>query len=397
MPYYSWQGVKLDATLSKGTLFAHNSEALDALLLKQDIALIRHKQIKQIHIRPISYLSKLLFFEHLQSLLDAGIHLFQALTIISQQTGDVRFADTIYQMSHLIEEGKPLHEALAQYPAIFDQEMVHITHIGMQAGNISVALQALCYYLHQVNQFNKRVRNALLLPLFTFSMFLVILLMILLFIVPRYVDLFVTMHKDLPATTQMLVTLHRFVRSYYLLGSLSLVAALIFIVIRWKYSLATRKWFDRMILDLPWVGSLLEKVYVVQFLQSLALLLQGGIALVPALEIAHQSMRNLYVKEQIEKILEKVQNGQSLGDAMQSSQSSFFTQDLILLTIVGEQSASVTMMMQRAAKIHQKQIEQKIAKYTTILQPLLMIILGLLVAGLIFAVYMPLFNLAESV
>lgn len=397
MPYYSWQGVTLDGALCKGTLFAHNEQALDAMLFKQDIALIDYKQKKQIHLLPISQMSKLLFFEHLQALLDAGIHLFQALTIISQQTSDVRFADTIYQMSHAIEEGKPLHEALAQYPLIFDQEMVHITHIGMQAGNISVALQALCYYLHQVNQFNKKVRRALLLPLFTFAMFLFILLMILLFIVPRYVDLFVSMHKDLPAATQMLVKLHTFIRSYYLVGSLSILAALLCIVIRWKYSLATKKWSDRLLLRLPWVGSLLEKVYVVQFLQSLALLLQGGIALVPALEITHRSMRNLYVKDQIDNMLKRVQNGQSLGDAMQSSQPSFFAQDLILLTIVGEQSASVSMMMQRAAQIYQKQIEQKIAKYTIILQPLLMIILGLLVATLIFAVYMPLFNLAESI
>lgn len=397
MPYYAWQGVTLDGTVRKGTLFAHNEQVLDAMLFKQDIALIRYKQIRQIHLRPISYMSKLLFFEHLQALLDAGIHLFQALTIISQQTSDVRFADTIYQMSHAIEEGRPLHETLAEYPSIFDQEMVHITHIGMQAGNISVALQALCYYLYQVNQFNKRVRRALLLPLFTGAMFLFILLMILLFIVPRYVDLFTSMHKELPAATQMLIRLHRFVRSYYLVGSLSLVVPLSIVLIRWRYSLSTKKWFDRVILEVPWVGPLLKKVYVVQFLQSLALLLQGGIALVPALEIAYQSMRNLAVKEQIGAMVKKVQNGQSLGDAMQSSQSSFFTQDLVLLIIVGEQSASVTAMMQRAAKIYQKQIEQKIAQYTTILQPLLMIILGLLVAILIFAVYMPLFNLAESV
>jgi type IV pilus assembly protein PilC len=221
--------------------------------------------------------------------------------------------------------------------------------------------------------------------------------MILLFIVPRYVDLFVSMHKDLPAATQMLVKLHTFIRSYYLVGSLSILAALLCIVIRWKYSLSTKKWSDRLLLRSPWIGSLLEKVYVVQFLQSLALLLQGGIALVPALEITHRSMRNLYVKDQIGSLLKKVQNGQSLGDAMQSSQPTFFAQDLILLTIVGEQSASVSMMMQRAAQIYQKQIEQKIAKYTIILQPLLMIILGLLVATLIFAVYMPLFNLAESI
>lgn len=397
MPYYSWRGVTLHGVMCKGTLFAHNKEALDAMLLKQDIALIKYKQAKQIHLSPISQMSKLLFFEHLQVLLDAGIHLFQALTIISQQTGDARFADVIYKMSHAIEEGRPLHEALAQYPSIFDQEMVHITHIGMQAGNISVALQALCFYLHQVNQFNKRVRRALLLPFFTFAMFLFILLMILLFIVPRYVDLFTSMHKELPVATRMLVSLHLFFKSYYLIGSLSIISAILVVVIRWRYSPSTKRWIDRLMLKLPWVGPLLEKVYVVQFLQSLALLLQGGIALVPALEIAHQSMHNLYVKDQIGTILKRVQNGQSLGDAMQSFQSSFFTQDLILLTMVGEQSASVGMMMQRAAQIYQKQIEQKVARYTIILQPLLMIILGLLVATLIFAVYMPLFNLSESI
>lgn len=396
MPYYYWRGVTLDAVVCKGTLFAHTAEALDAILFKQDIALIGFKRVRQVNLMPISRMSKLAFFEHLQALLDAGVHLFQALVIISQQTSDARFADSIYHMSRLIQEGKSLHDALAQYPWIFDQEMIHITHIGMQAGNISIALQALCYYLHQADQFNKRVRNALLLPLCTLGIFVSILLIMLLVIVPRYVDLFVSMGKELPAATHMLLVLHTFVKSYYMIGSCFILIVFIFVIFKYRKSVSAKMRFDSFILKMPFVGPLLQRVYLAQLLQSLAMLLQGGMSLVPAIGIVSRSVNNGYVKDQIEQLLDKVQSGQSLSEAMQSSRSGLFSQDLILLTLVGEQTACLNVMMQRAAKMYQKDVEQKISRYTTVLQPALMILLGLLVAGLIFALYLPLFNLADT-
>ncbi len=396
MPYYRWRGVTLDATYCKGTLFAHSEESLDALLYKQEIALISCRPTMQLYILPISYVHKVFFFEHLQALLDAGVHVWQALTIISEQISDARFADIVYQVSHIVQEGKPLHEAMARY-AVFSSEMVHITEIGMQAGNISIALQALCQYLQETDQFKKKLRSALLLPLVTLALFVTIILVILFAIIPQYADLFASMGKELPRETRLLLKLHDAIVSYYMVGYLIIAVTFGMVVWQLKSSSSIKMTLDRWILNMPYLGSLLQKIALVHFLRSLGLLLQGGMSLVPALKIANQAVSNLYMKEQISQIVAAVEAGQSVSAGMRGSRSGLFAQDLVLLITVGEETGRISDMIDRAATMYQKRVQQMLVHYTTVLQPTLMILLGLMVAGLIFAVYMPLFNLADLV
>ena len=394
MPYYRWRGVTLDARNCKGMLFAHSPESLDAMLYKQEIALISCRPAIQLYVMPISFLSKLFFFEHLQALLDAGVHVWQALTIISEQISDGRLADIVYRISHLVQEGKPLHEAMAHY-RVFSPEMVHTTEIGMQAGNISIALKALCQYLQETDQFQKKLRSALLLPLITLGLFVTIILVILFAIIPQYADLFASMGKELPQATRLLLQANAFIASYYIIGYLVIAVALGIILWRLKRSSSIKMILDRWILNIPYLGSLLQKIALVHFLRSLALLLEGGMPLVPALKIAKEAVTNLYVKDHLKQIIEAVEAGQSLSAVMQSSRSGLFAQDLVLLITVAEETAGLPDMIDRAATMYQKRVQQMLSRYTTILQPTLMILLGLMVAGLIFAVYMPLFNLAD--
>lgn len=396
MPYYAWRGVTLDGTYCKGSCFAPHEQQLDQQLFEQNIALLTHRTCRQIHIFPISLDSKKLFFEHLQLLLAAGLHIHQALTIIYQQTSDVRFASCVYHMREAIEHGQQLYKAMQVYPHIFTQEMISTTEIGMQVGNPVAALKALCVHLDMADAFKKRLRSMLLLPMCTFAVFIIILLIVLVYIVPRYAQLFLSMGKQIPAATQFLLSLHAFLISYHaILLSIIVVAS------------ATVGWYvfrvpsikitvDRWLLSVPYIGVFVQYVSLVYFLQSLALLLQGGMSLVPALEIARRSISNLYLKEYVRTMIDRVHAGSMLSDAMRDAQQSFFKQDLILLMSIGQEGSCLDIMVQRAADMYQQYVNRMLNAYVMMVQPMLIFVLGCLIAALIFAVYTPLFNLADA-
>ncbi len=396
MPYYAWRGVSMDGTMCKGTCFAPTKEYLDQLLLKQNIALLACRARWQIYLLPISLQNKKLFFEHLQVLLAAGLHVRQALNIISQQIADARLAACIYQISDAIEHGQQLYKAMQHYPSIFSQEMIATAEIGMQVGNPATALKALCSHLDTADAFKKRLSSMLLLPLCTFAVFIVMLFVVLVHIVPRYAQLFLSMGKDIPRATRLLLALNTFLMSYnvWLLGIIIITCGVIAWSVQRKPSVKIK--IDYWLLHMPYIGSLIQQVSLVYFLQSLALLLQGGMSLVPALEIARRSIKNLYIKEYVRGIISKVQAGTMLSDAMQDTRHAFFKADLILLMTIGQEGSCLDVMVQRAADIYQQHVNRMLNAYVLVVQPLLIFVLGCLVAALIFAVYTPLFNLADA-
>lgn len=397
MPYYQWRGIMMDATLCKGAAFAPDKQALDELLLKQNISLLSCTLKRQIYLRPVSLYDKLFFFEHLQALLEAGLHMRQALLIISRQTSDARFAQIMYNMSNAVEHGQSLHDALQQYPWIFTQEMIATARIGAQVGNPAIALKALCTYLDASCQFKKRMRSILLLPACTLLLFLSILLVLLLVIVPRYAQLFASMGKQLPFVTNLLLKMSNVVSSPMMLGYMIVVSALVVLFVCVMRKPTCKILYDKYVLRIAYLGPLLQKIALVCFLQSLALLLKGGMPLVSALEIARRSIANTYLAKQVKAIMSKIQAGQMLSEAMQIVPCDFFEQDLMLLVIVGEQGACLDQMIERAARMYEQSVNQMLHRYLVIAQPLLIMILGCLVAALIFAIYMPLLNFADVI
>ena len=377
MPYYHWKGVRLDADYCSGTQFARDAQALEDLLFAQEIALLSCSPKKYMHILPISSEQKYLFFQHLHALLAAGIHVWQALLIMCEQIGDARFAEITLQLADKVQQGHALHEALALSP-VFSTEMIHVAEIGAEADNLPVALHMLCSHLESAETFKKQLRSVLLLPVCTFGIFVLIMLIVLLVVIPKYAQLFASMSKELPSMTRMLMRMSNFVSSYYMLGTLP----------------AVKKKIDTRILTLPYVGSLVKHIAIVNCLRSLSLLLQGGMPLVPALCIAKEAVTNSYIKNLLNDIIEQVRGGQDLSRAMQSK-SDFFSQDIVFLVTVGQETGHLQEMVARAADMYAQKVQRALQRFTFTVQPMLMIILGLLVAALICAVYMPLFNLAD--
>lgn len=393
MPFYRWLGVRLDATYCKGILFARDQEVLKKNLYAQEIAVLSCKEQKKYYILPICSEQCLFFFQQLHSLLNAGVHVWQALLIISEQTADARLADIILKVADKVQEGFALHEALNCH-AVFPSESIHVAQIGAQADNLPVALYMLSNHLQEKEIFKKQLRGVLLLPLCTFIIFIVIALVILLVVIPRYADFFSSMSKELPAMTRILMQASAFIGSYYMIGSLFIVITWVVVLLQLLKKKEVKNKVDRSLLAWPSIGFFIKRYSIVQSMRSLSLLLQGGMSLVPALSIAREAVSNSHLKDQLQDVIEQVRSGKDLSVAMQSKPE-FFPQDIILLITLGQETGCMQDMVARIADLYAQQVQRLLQRVTYMVQPALMVVIGLLVAALICAVYMPLFNLAD--
>jgi type IV pilus assembly protein PilC len=252
----------------------------------------------------------------------------------------------------------------------------------------------LCRHLHATAAFKKQVRSVLLLPMCTLAIFFVVLAIVLMVIVPKYADLFASTSSELPAATRMLLRMNSFVSSYYFLGTLFVTVTVITVIYRATRHPAVKMKYDKNMLRVPFLGSLIKNISQVCYLRSLALLLQGGMPLVAALSASKQAVDNDYVQAALDDCIESVQAGRDMSYAMQLH-AELFSRDLVSLITVGEETGNLSEMISRAAELSAERVRCLLQRFTYSVQPAVMIILGLLVAALICAVYIPLFNLAD--
>lgn len=232
-----------------------------------------------------------------------------------------------------------------------------------------------------------------MLPAITLGFFLLITFVIFAFVVPKFADVFASIGKELPPLTQYVLGVSNFLRSNMFI--VLLLSGILFLLLLRKYTkvLAIKKVFDNVGVNI----SVYRETFLVNFLRSISMMLKGGVRLVPALHIASSSIKNSNIKLCVEKLEHDVYAGSSLSQSMIDYGGKLFPQDLIAIVKVGEETGKLGVMLDKAADMYHQKISRSILFFTTIFQPLLMIMLGLLITLLIFAIYIPIFGLASAV
>jgi len=394
MPYYKWRGINLYASYCTGKLFARNIQELEQLLLRQDIALTKvTKDWLQLPV-PISraYLTDIL--KQLAILLKSDILLPQALTLVGEQVAHARMQKVMLDIGEKVKQGIRLSDALKMHSSLFTAIIVHMVRVGEQMGCIGDALEALSAYLDMANAFAKKIKAAAMMPFFTLCAFFVIATGIIIGIVPRFALLFSSMGKELPEVTQHLMAVSSALQSPLLWCILSGVV----VVLIGMYKLLNKQLKphkDRLLLCLPIINMVVVDSALLYWLHALSMLLKSRVPLVPALHIVHPLVYNTHLKASFAPIADDVATGNTLRVAMMSMKTPLFTPDVLALIQIGQESGNLGEMVGKAADIHYAKVERTLAFCTVIIQPLLLIIMGLLVAFLVFALYMPIFNLAQ--
>ena len=396
MPYYRWRGIELTGKIKKGRLFASSLEHLDELLIKRQIALLSGNSVRQWVKKPIRLADKAQLFRQLATLIDAGVLVPDALAIVANQLDRPQLQEIVHNVVTMVHEGESLSDALGRYPQVCNQIMIQLIRAGEESGKLGQTLDMLCSHIAATQDFYRRLRSALLLPAITLIFFLGIVLIIFTVIMPNFIDIFSSMQQSVPPLTQKLLAISLFLRSYAMGLIISLFS--LGIIILWRLTRrGTGRWMlDWFLVHLPIVGSMLQQRFVAYAMQALAVLLQGGMPLAQALSAICESIDNHIFRDQIAQLELDVVSGSALSDAMARHSEGIFTQDAIAMVQVAQESGRLPDLLYRVSQTYYGRVTQRLSWLTLILQPTVMIMLGLLVALLIFAVYGPIFNLSSA-
>lgn len=395
MPYFRYRGVNLSGRFKTGKMFAANTCDLDSILLKHDLAFISATETSTYFLPRITKETVMHFFERLSMLLHAGILLPDALIILRDSFSHVRMQLVIADLYTQIEQGIPLHKALEKHKDIFDERMVQMVYIGQETGSLAITVHALAEYIQTVMAFRAKIKSAVMGPLISFTFFIGIVIVLVVGIIPTLASVFESAHQQLPVITQALLAISGWLRSWYGISIMLFIAIAITIILKAiKNNAHVKQICDKMVLRVPYVRRCVYDAQRVWFLDSLTLLVKGKMPLDAALSIARHSCTNNIIYTYVATLEQAVSQGKSLTSAFQQCPGEFFSQEDNAIIAVGENACQLSLSLSQIADNSRNHVARSVNYITTVIQPLLLIILGLMITLLILAMYAPMFTLS---
>jgi len=330
----------------------------------------------------------------LATLVVAGLPLVSAMDTVISQTRSNKFKKILSQVKDAIVEGKSFSEALSPYPYLFSSLYSNMIHAGETSGTLEIVLDRLADIAEKQLALKSRIRSAMTYPIFMSVLGAVILIVLLTYIVPSITTIFSDMNQVLPAPTRILITISDFLKSSWWIILLIIIGAA-FGFHRFIHQPKGRMWFDRFTLHLPGIGELAKKLSVIRVTRTLGSLLENGVAMLPALDIVKNVAGNRLISDAIEKGADEVEKGQGLGKAL--SEGRIFPDLPLQMIQVGEQSGQLEAMLNKVADIFEGEVESSIMNITTLLQPIMLIIMGGIVLFIVLSILLPIFEMNQLI
>jgi type IV pilus assembly protein PilC len=380
-----------------GKSLAPDESALRADLRRQGIAVSKIKKQSQAFKSggKVNAADIAVFSRQLATMLAAGIPLVQSFEIVGNGNEKPAMQKLVLDIKQDVEGGTSLHEALGKHPLYFDDLFVNLVEAGEQAGALETLLDKIATYKEKTEALKKKVKKALFYPAAVMAVAIIVTCILLIFVIPQFEELFKGFGADLPAFTQWVISLSRGLQDnglYVLVVVGGGVAAFIYFK---KRSKAMREWLDRMSLKLPVIGPILYKGAIARFARTLSTMFAAGVPLVEALESVAGATGNIVFENAVLKMRDEVATGQRLQRAMENT--GLFPNMVIQMIAVGEEAGALDSMSGKVATFYETEVDNAVDAMSSLLEPLIMAILGVLVGGLVIAMYLPIFKLGAAV
>jgi type IV pilus assembly protein PilC len=397
MPFYFWRGMTIDGTECKGKLFALSPKNLDERLFAQGIAVISCTQRQSLFHRSVTQATKVFFFQELSVLLNAAVLLPDALMMLGSQFPQHPLQNIIQTLAVRVTDGIPLYNAMKEFPAFFTPFMIQMIHIGYESGNMHHSVTLLSDHLRVQQRFKNKIRTSLMAPACTCIFFIIITCVIFVFIVPHFASLLHATDKVLPITTQYMLSFSSFLSS--LAFPLIMLTGVVTVLILWRRLIVRKNktFLSGLIVRVPFFGWLVRDQLLAHFFNALHMLLAGGVQLVDALHSVATSMQNTFLGRHLALLEDKVRVGSSLSQALYVSDMCFFDTEIISMIAIAQESGDITSAVGHVGRMYANQVTRKLSIFSTTVQPLILIILGILVSLLVFSIYIPLFSMVETI
>lgn len=394
---FTWEGRDKRGTRVKGKSLAPDEVALRAELRRQGIAPSRiRKQSQALRTGgKVNAADIAIFSRQLATMLAAGIPMVQAFEIVGNGNDKPAMQKLVLDVKGDIESGTSLHESLAKHPLYFDDLFVNLVQAGEQAGALENLLDKVATYKEKTEALKKKVKKALFYPAAVLVVAVIVTIILLIFVIPQFETLFKGFGADLPAFTQMVINLSRFVQAEGVFIAMVVGAGIFTFSYFYKRSRKLRQTMDRAMLKIPIIGPILNKSAIARYARTLSTMFAAGVPLVEALESVAGATGNIVYEDAVLKMRDEVSTGQRLQRSMENS--GLFPNMVIQMIAVGEESGSLDQMSAKVATFYEAEVDNAVDSMSSLLEPMIMAILGVLVGGLVIAMYLPIFKLGSVV
>lgn len=395
---FAWEGRDRRGAKMTGETRATNLTVLKADLRRQGVNPLKIKRKaeplfggkKKITSADIAFFSR-----QLATMMSAGVPLVQAFDIVGRGHENPSMQEMLLTIKQDIESGTSMALSLGKFPLYFDDLFCNLVAAGEQAGVLDILLDKIAVYKEKTESIKGKIKKALFYPIAVIVVAVIVSAVLLIFVIPQFKDLFSSFGADLPAFTLMVIGLSDLLQQWWWAVLAVLMAVGYSISYVFKRSRAFREAVDRMALKIPVVGSILHKAALARFSRTLATMFAAGVPLVEALDSVSGATGNAVYSAAVTKIREEVSTGQSLQLAMR--QQDLFPHMIVQMTAIGEESGSLDEMLGKAADFYEEQVDNAVDSLSSLLEPMIMVVIGGLVGSLIVAMYLPIFKLASVV
>ncbi len=396
---FVWEGVDKRGIKMKGEQASKNANMLRAELRKQgitpNVVKVKPKPLFGSTGRTISPKEIAFFSRQMATMMKSGVPIVTSLEIIGGGQKNPRMKKMVEQIRNDIEGGSSMTEAISKHPVQFDELYRNLVRAGEGAGVLETVLDTIASYKENLEALKGKIKKALFYPAMVIAVAIIVSAILLIFVVPQFEETFKSFGADLPAFTQLIVGASRFMVSWWWLILLVVIGASIGTIFAFKRSPAFQHFVDRMILKVPVVGQIMHNSSIARFARTTAVTFKAGVPLVEALDTVAGATGNTVYEKAVHRMRDDVAVGYPLNMAMK--QTALFPHMVVQMTAIGEEAGALDTMLFKVAEYYEQEVNNAVDALSSLIEPFIMVVIGVLVGGMVIGMYLPIFKLAMTV
>ncbi|MEP6800657.1 MAG: type II secretion system F family protein [Acidobacteriota bacterium] len=399
MPNYVWKGRNRTGLVQEGVLAADTKDVALASLRRQNIVVTgireRGKEISLTKVgRKVPPKTLAVFTRQFSVMIDAGLPLVQCIEILANQQEHKNFQRILLQVRQDVEAGSTLADAMRRHPKAFNNLYVNMIAAGEAGGILDTILQRLSVYIEKSVKLSSQVKSALIYPVAVIVIAMIVVAVILLKVIPTFAALFTSLGAELPFPTRMVILASNFLARYFIFFLIG-IGAFIYLFKRYYATHRGRRVIDGFVLKLPVLGMIMKKIAVARFCRTLATLTSSGVPILEALDITARTSGNAIVEDAIQEVRKAVEGGKTIVEPLRDA--GIFPNMVVQMIGVGEQTGALDQMLNKIGDFYEDEVDAAVAGLVKLLEPVMIFILGIIIGGIVIAMYLPMFTLINKI
>ncbi len=400
MPVFLWEGKNRNNIVQKGEMEASSEDVVRSNLNRLRITPTKIKKKPKDLLENIAFLQPgvtqkdiILFCRQFSTMIDAGLPIIQCMDILHAQQENATFKKMLKNIKEQVESGSTLADSLKKYPKQFDDLFVNMIAAGEAGGILDTILRRLSAYMEKAARLKSQVKGAMTYPIVTMIIAVAVVAIILVFVIPVFQEMFADMGGALPGPTLLVVAMSEFVKSkihWIIIG----IVLFIFAFKKYYKTENGRKVVDATMLKLPVLGLLIRKVAVAKFTRTMGTMLSSGVAILEALDIVAKTSGNKSIERALYTVKSGITEGRTMADPL--AESGVFPAMVCQMISVGESTGALDAMLQKIADFYEEEVDQAVENLTSLIEPFMLVFLGVVIGGLVIAMYLPVFKMAGN-